>query len=505
MYPNYSAGFVPGYGAPMPRVATGMPYGVMPQMQPLQAVQAQPALRVVSSTVVATGPAAAAPVAAAPAATTAAPAAPGGSGAPGASKAPAAKAEAEEAPEDDVVTTDKVTASSAKGIDYMKLIDRFGSNAITPELLERMQTLTGGKPLHRFLRRGLFFSHRDFDWILDQVEKGNKFYLYTGRGASSEAMHCGHLIPFMFTKYLQDVFDVPLVIQMTDDEKFLTKDITQEQAYQYMRENVKDIIACGFDVNKTFIFSNMAYVGHMYKNITRIQKAIPFNQVKGAFGFTLSDNIGKINFPSVQAAPSFSTSFAHMFGTFKRIPCLIPCAIDQDPFFRLTRDICPRLKEPKPALLHSQFFPALQGKNSKMSSSDELSAIFLTDTPAQIKKKINKYAFSGGQETVEEHRRLGADLDVDVSYNYLEIFLEDDNQLEEIRTKYKAGEMLTGEVKQVLIGVLQALVAQHQAARKLVTDEMVDEFMAVRTMSGIPEPAQAPEKPEKKKGKKSKK
>ena len=43
---------------------------------------------------------------------------------------------------------------------------------------------------------------RDMHQILDLVEQKKKFYLYTGRGPSSEAMHLGHLIPFMFTKYV---------------------------------------------------------------------------------------------------------------------------------------------------------------------------------------------------------------------------------------------------------------------------------------------------------------
>ena len=103
--------------------------------------------------------------------------------------------------------------------------------------------------------------------ILDKVEKKEKFFLYTGRlinifkdeiyfsiskdvpkffyfyftgrGPSSEAMHLGHLIPFMFTKWLQDVFDVPLVIQMTDDEKFLWKDLTLEETMKLAWENAK--------------------------------------------------------------------------------------------------------------------------------------------------------------------------------------------------------------------------------------------------------------------------
>ena len=53
------------------------------------------------------------------------------------------------------------------------------------------------------------------------------------------------------------------------------------------------------------------------------------NQVRGIFGFGLEDYIGKIAFPAVQAAPSFPTSFPHMFGDRRDVRCLIPCAIDQ--------------------------------------------------------------------------------------------------------------------------------------------------------------------------------
>ena len=68
-----------------------------------------------------------------------------------------------------------------------------------------------------------------------------------------------------------------------------------------------------------------------------------------------------------------------------------------------------------------------------MSASDENSSIFLSDTPKQIKNKINKYAFSGGGATVEEHKEKGGNCDVDISYQYLTFFLEDDEKLEQIR------------------------------------------------------------------------
>lgn len=63
----------------------------------------------------------------------------------------------------------------------------------------------------------------------------------------------------------------------------------------------------------------------------------------------------------------------------------------QDPYFRMTRDVAPRIGYPKPALLHSTFFPALQGAQTKMSASDANSSIFLTDTPKQIKNKVKLF------------------------------------------------------------------------------------------------------------------
>lgn len=72
---------------------------------------------------------------------------------------------------------------------------------------------------------------------------------------------------FNFNRWLQDVFDIPLVIQLTDDEKYLWKDLTIEDCHRFAVENAKDIIACGFDVNKTFIFSDLDYMGY---NVTKM-------------------------------------------------------------------------------------------------------------------------------------------------------------------------------------------------------------------------------------------
>ena len=99
---------------------------------------------------------------------------------------------------EDVVTGIEVTAASDKGIDYDKLVEKFGCFKMTDELRDKIEKLTGEKP-HRFIRRGIFFCHRDLDICLNNYEKMNPFFLYTGRGPSAESLHLGHTIPFIFT------------------------------------------------------------------------------------------------------------------------------------------------------------------------------------------------------------------------------------------------------------------------------------------------------------------
>lgn len=93
-----------------------------------------------------------------------------------------------------------------------------------------------------------------------------------------------------------------------------------------------------------------------------------------------------------------------------------------------------------------------------MSSSVPSSGIFMTDKPADIKNKVNKYAFSGGGATVELHKANGGNLEVDVPYQWLRFFLEDDDKLAQIAEEYGSGKMMTGDIKKILIECLQAFV-----------------------------------------------
>ena len=368
--------------------------------------------------------------------------------------------------------TQKVTPWDVQGeVNYDKIVKEFGVSKLDVKTLNRLKKHTG--KVHFMLERKIFFAHRDLNWILDECEKGNKFFLYTGCGPSGP-IHLGHIGTWMFTKWLQEVFDVELWFQFTDDEKFLfKKDKSMEDIQHWMHENMLDIIALGFDPKKTHFIIDTKHANLLYPIAIEVAKKLNFSTVKAAFGLTNDRNVGEIFFTAMQAAPAALPSVL----ANKNIPCLIPHAIDQDPHFRITRDIMPKINRYKPASIQNMFLPPLTGSQGKMSSSAENSAITTTDTPKEVERKIKRYAFSGGRETMEEHRKYGGNPDIDVSYQYLRMLLEeDDEKLKEIYDQYKAGKMTTAELKSYTIDKINTFLQDHQKKREAAKKQL-DKFI----------------------------
>jgi len=354
----------------------------------------------------------------------------------------------------------KVNPYEVKGeINYDKLINDFGVKKISQEEIKRIEKLS--RSSHHYLKREIVFAQRDLSYILDQFEKGNKFYLYTGCGPSGP-IHLGHVLNWIFIKWLQDKFNTELWFQITDDEKFLFKNKTYEEIQKWTYENMLDIISLGFNPKKTYFIIDTIHAGILYKEAIKIAKKITFSTIKASFGFTDSTNIGSIFYTSMQTVPIFLPNIINK----ENRPCLIPLGIDQDPHFRISRDILEKLGHQKPGIMHWKFLPPLTGINGKMSSSNEEQKINLSDTPNQVKNKINKYAFSGGSNTIEEHRKYGGNPEIDVSYLWLKYLEEDDNKLNKIYSEYKSGKLLSSELKKITIEKINQFLAPIQEKRK---------------------------------------
>jgi tryptophanyl-tRNA synthetase len=363
----------------------------------------------------------------------------------------------------------KVTPWEVEGtIDYEKLIVKFGTQPISLELLQKIKSMTG--EIHPLLKSGYFFSHRDLDWLLDKKSKGEGFYLYTGRGPSG-MVHMGHLMPWIFTKYLQDKFDSKLLFQLTDDEKYLYgQNRTMKELEHFTYENILDIIAVGFDPKKTKIIVNTRHIQHLYPIALEVAKRITFSTARAVFGFSNSTNIGMIGFPPIQAAPCFLPSVIEG----KNVPVLIPAAIDQDPYWRMTRDIAEKMNYYKPAQIHSKFVPGL-GMLGKMSSSKPETAIFTTDDPEEVDKKVSA-AYTGGQATVALQRQFGANALGCPVFWYLRYFFDTEKQSDERMLRCKSGNLLCGECKSDLSKGAKPFVVEFKKRREQAKN-IVDEFM----------------------------
>ena len=129
----------------------------------------------------------------------------------------------------------------------------------------------------------------------------------------------------------------------------------------------------------------------------------------------------------------------------------------------------------QPSSTYHQFAVGMTG--GKMSSSMPETTIFLNDSMKTIEKKI-KSSFSGGQPTVEEHRKKGGNPDIDVAYQYLRYFFEEnDNELEKIREEYVSGKLLTGEIKSICIEKAESWMKEHHELKEQ-NQHLIKDFLS---------------------------
>jgi tryptophanyl-tRNA synthetase len=234
------------------------------------------------------------------------------------------------------------------------------------------------------------------------------------------------------------------------------------------------LVALGFEPEDTFIIYDVKDIDLLYDVALEVAKRITYSTARATFGFQDSTNLGWIFWPAVQAVPCF----IHKKLTGENVPALIPAAIDQDPYWRITRDIAQKLGYFKPAQIHNRFLPGL-GIGGKMSASEPETAIFTIDSPGTVKRKVWN-AFTGGKGTAAEQKKTGADPNVCTIFQYfLYLFEEDDKKLAEREKKCRAGETLCGECKKELAERINKFLAEHQKKREKARN-IVDKFHVKR-------------------------
>lgn len=361
----------------------------------------------------------------------------------------------------------KVTPWEVEGdIDYRKLIREFG---IKP-LMDLPKVFTD----NILFRRKVVFAHRDIQQILEAKKNNKPFVMMTGLMPSGH-FHIGHMILAQQMIFYQKL-GAKLYIAVADVESYNARGQSLKDSRKVAVEQyISNYIALGLKPKNCEIYfqsdrsKNAKRANAFYRLQNTISRHATFNEFRAVYG---EISPGKMVSALVQAADMLHPQLPEFEGI---VPVVVPVGIDQDPHLRLARDMSKRFDYnfmPLSSTYH-KFMPGLSG--GKMSSSDPSSYIALTDSPEQVKKKINKYAFSGGQDTLEKHRKLGGNPDIDVSYQYLNMFFEeDDKKLVQIYNDYKSGKLLTGELKAMLIEKINKFLKPHQQKLKKVN---VDKYL----------------------------
>jgi len=341
--------------------------------------------------------------------------------------------------------------------DYQKIIKDFGLDHFSPSTLPEP---------NRLMRRGVVFASRGLDLVAKAMRERKPFYVLSGIMPTSQKIHFGNKSVIDNIRYFQE-HGARAFMLIADLEAAAARGVDLKEARKNALEfQIPAYIALGLDAKKTTFYfqsENRAVTNLAYE----FSRRVTLNEFRAIYG---TADPGRIMSAITQVADILYPQLE------ERMPGVIPVGIDQDPHMRLTRDVVKRTREIynffPPAGLYHKFVPSLDGslKMSKSGSKENL-----IELPENIKEACRKImsAYSGGRKTLEEHRKHGAEVEKDMPFELLkQHLLEDDKKLQRIYDEYKAGKMLSKEVKDIaceeLEGFMKELERGIEKARKLV-------------------------------------
>ena len=342
--------------------------------------------------------------------------------------------------------------------DNQKLVERFGAKKIS--------SLKDVPDFYAF-KRGLIYSHRDFDKFYAALKKGEKCAIVSGVNASG-TLHLGHKVVFDTNLYFQKKYGVPVYIPISDDESYVSGKIKdQKEALKFSMKLAKEMLAYGFDPKKTFIIIGQIYT-NIYNLAIKLSKRVTLSEIISSYGYKKEDNPGLYFYPAVQSA---HVLLPQELRNIKNV--LVPIGPDEDSHLRIARDIASRAGYVKPSVLHITFLPGLDGEKMSKSKNNNIS---LEDDEKTLRKKANK-ALSGGRDTAEEQRKHGGDPDKDMPCFYLTNLFLDEKDGKNLIKDYKSGKLLSGEVKKMFGDALVNFTSDFQKRVGKISDKKVSDCL----------------------------
>lgn len=349
--------------------------------------------------------------------------------------------------------------------DYQKLLDRFGI-----ESFEKFRTMFDE---NRYIRRGIIFGHRDFDKIVNAIEKKKPYAMMTGLMPSGK-FHLGHKMVADEIVWFQKQ-GAQIYVCAADVESYLMRDVSFDEARKTaVEEYLLNYIALGLKPEGVTFWFQSDYTNKYYRLRDMAAKRVTFNEMKAVYGDLTP---GKIVSVLAQVADILHPQLKELGGPK---PVVVPVGADQDPHIRVTRDIASRLNAKRkkssefkcipPSATYHKFMQGLNG--GKMSSSDPKSFIGLTESVQSAKKKI-VIAQTGGRATVDEQKKKGGEPQKCMVYElYMYHLVDDDLELSRIYHECKNGDILCGQCKSHCAELMSSFLADHQKKLKTAKTQL---------------------------------
>ncbi len=348
-----------------------------------------------------------------------------------------------------------VDAFGGSVTDYDRLISEFGIQPMD-EILAKIS-----KDRHHFyMTRGIMFGHTALEKVVEAMNKNKPFAVMTGIKPSSAEYHIGNLVTCNEVIYFQKQGG-KVYFGIADIESYADGRLPLEQAEKNAIENVADLIALGLDLENAYVYRQS-----QQKEVMRLGYLLSshatYNMMKAIYG---EHRLGVYNAAFIQVADILLPQLIE-----GPLPTVTPIGADQAPHARLSHDLARKqffqenYKFVLPSFTYHKLIEGLDGSD-KMAKRNPMSVLTLFETKSSLRKKLLN-AFTGGRTTVEEQRKLGGDPEVCRVFDlYRFFFMHDEAKLEKIRSSCQAGELLCGEDKKNLLGIVQEFMESHKQKR----------------------------------------
>ena len=341
--------------------------------------------------------------------------------------------------------------------DYERLYKEFGIEPFNP-ILSKVPNPSV------YMRRGIVFGHRDFDRILNAMQKHEEFAVLSGIKPTGE-FHLGTLMTAKEIIYFQQ-HGAQTFYCIADIEAYEDNKIPFEKSEKIAVDNVADLLALGFDPKRAYVYrqskeSNVKDLAIIFG------RAVTLATMKAIYG---ERNIGLYLAALIQAGDILLPQLEE-FGRPK--PTVIPVGVDQDPHIRFTRDLAQIFyKKYGFVLPSSTYHKLMKGLDGSPKMSKRLMNYFtLHDKPETIAERISN-AFTGGRATIKEQRELGGVPEICPVYEICMFhFVEDDTGIIKVYNDCKAGKLMCGEHKKQAIDIVSKFVREHQRKKKKFLDK----------------------------------